>query len=304
MKQTHTIEDFYRYRFNAVPDRLRQEIGHCNVFTIEDYVAHNAESIPFIRRDYYKISLIMGPARVTYADKILSITQQGLLFSSPHIPYIVERLDDGQSGYVCVFTGAFFHHFGNLTQYTMFQPGGTPVFELADTQEAERLFRDMLAELRSGFAQRDNALRIAIFELAHIALKLRPAEAAPVPDAHAAQRVSDLFLDLLERQFPISDTRDRIALRTPSDFAAQLAIHVNYLNKSLKEATGKTTTDHLGDRFIQEAKVLLRGTRWNVSEIAYALGFTEAPNFNSFFRQKTQLSPTQFRKLSTTAPAG
>jgi hypothetical protein len=51
MKQTHTIEDFYRYRFNAVPDRLRQEIGHCNVFTIEDYVAHNAESIPFIRRE-------------------------------------------------------------------------------------------------------------------------------------------------------------------------------------------------------------------------------------------------------------
>ena len=117
-------------------------------------------------------------------------------------------------------------------------------------------------------------------------------------------RLADRIDDRRSNDDAIGDTRDRIALRTPSDFATRLSIHVNYLNKSLKEATGKTTTDHLGDRLLQEAKVLLRGTRWNVSEIAYALGFTEAPNFNAFFRQKTQLSPTQFRKSGAAAPAG
>ncbi|HTJ12379.1 MAG TPA: helix-turn-helix transcriptional regulator [Dinghuibacter sp.] len=294
MKQTHSIEDFYRDRFDAAPERLRREIGHCNVFTIEDYVGRNSESIPFIRRDYYKISLLDGPTRVGYADRTLEIGTRGLLFSNPHVPYIVERMDGGRGGYVCVFTAAFFHHFGSLTQYPLFQPGGTPVFELTEPQyaEAETLFRRMLAELGAGHAHRDDALRVCIFEIAHYALRLRPAgDSTQAP----SNRVADLFLELLERQFPIGDTRERLALRTPADFAAQLSIHVNYLNKSLKEATGKTTTDLLGERILQEAKVLLRGTRWNVSEIAYALGFPEAPNFNTFFRQKTQLSPTQFR---------
>lgn len=294
MKQTHSIEDFYRYRFDAAPERLRRELGHCNVFTIEDYVAHNAESIPFIRREYYKISLLLGPARVTYADKTLHIAERGLMFSSPHVPYIVERLDDGYGGFVCVFTADFFHQFGGLTHYPLFQPGGTPVFGLTSPQasEAGEFFQRMLAELTAGRHYRDDALRVGLFGLAHFAMRLRPAEdPAPAP----TNRVADLFLELLERQFPIGDTRERLALRTPADFASQLSVHVNYLNKSLKEATGKTTTDLLGERILQEAKALLKGTRWNVSEIAYALGFTEAPNFNSFFRQKTQLSPTQFR---------
>jgi AraC family transcriptional activator of pobA len=63
------------------------------------------------------------------------------------------------------------------------------------------------------------------------------------------------------------DNRQRVQLRSASDFAARLAIHVNYLNKAVKETSEKTTSDIIAERVILEAKILLKNTRWNVSEV-------------------------------------
>jgi len=100
---------------------------------------------------------------------------------------------------------------------------------------------------------------------------------------------------LLERQFPIDDQHPAIKLRSASEFADQLNIHVNHLNRAVKETLQKTTTVVIAERVIQEAKILLRHSKWGVAEIAYALGFTEATHFNNFFKKHTQISPTKFR---------
>lgn len=84
-------------------------------------------------------------------------------------------------------------------------------------------------------------------------------------------------------------------LRTASEFARRLDIHVNYLNKALKETTGKTTTEHITERLLQEARLLLRNTNRNVSDIAFTLGFNEIANFNNLFRREMKLSPTKYR---------
>lgn len=108
-------------------------------------------------------------------------------------------------------------------------------------------------------------------------------------------RVVSLFIELLERQFPIESWEQRLQLKTAKDYADRLAVHVNYLNKRLKESTGKTTTEFISDRIIQEAKILLKQTKWNVSEISYALGFEEIAHFSNFFKRKTTFTPLEFR---------
>jgi len=77
----------------------------------------------------------------------------------------------------------------------------------------------------------------------------------------------------------------------------RLSVHVNHLNRAVKEVTGKTTTAHIGDRIINEAKALLKHTDWNISEIAYGLGFEYPAYFNNFFKKQTQTNPTAFRQL-------
>lgn len=90
----------------------------------------------------------------------------------------------------------------------------------------------------------------------------------------------------------------RLQLRTANDFAERLAIHVNHLNKILKENTGKTTSHVIAARVTQEAKILLRQTDWNVSEIAYSLGFEEIAHFSNFFKKQTGSAPNIFRSQS------
>jgi len=73
---------------------------------------------------------------------------------------------------------------------------------------------------------------------------------------NASYRISTLFLELLERQFPIDDSRPTMKLRYASDFANLLNVHVNHLNRAMKETTQKTTTQIISDRILQESKIM------------------------------------------------
>jgi len=99
----------------------------------------------------------------------------------------------------------------------------------------------------------------------------------------------------LERQFPVELPNRRLMLRSAKEYAERLAIHVNHLNKVLKENTGKTTTEVIISRITQEAKILLKQTDWTISEIAYSLGFEEVAHFSNFFKKQTAVTPVAFR---------
>ena len=149
-------------------------------------------------------------------------------------------------------------------------------------------------EIGSDYAFKYDLLRNYIAELIHLGQKLQPATAI-YSTTNATDRVSSLFTELLHRQFPIESTRQRIQLRTPKDFAERLSIHVNYLNKVLKEKTGRTTSEIINSRILQEAQILLKQTQWNISEIGYCLGFEEVAHFSNFFKKNLSLSPNSYR---------
>lgn len=299
MEKTQSIEDFYKTKLNWVPDNIRKEIGHFNVFRLDDFVGSHAKPVPYSRKDYYKISLIIGKNKIYYADKEIEIKKQALLFANPQIPYNWESIDDEQSGFFCVFTPSFFHHFGNLRNYEVFQPNGTPIFELSDeqTEKIKHIYLTMFEEIDSEYVHKYDALRNLVFEILHQTLKMQPAKKIEKQEINASHRIAILFLELLERQFPIEDTRQRVHFRSASDFAGQLAVHVNHLSRAVKEITQKTPTQIIAERLLQEAKVLLVQTDWNVSEIAFALGFTEVTHFNNFFKKHLDINPTKFRNV-------
>jgi AraC-like DNA-binding protein len=112
---------------------------------------------------------------------------------------------------------------------------------------------------------------------------------------NASTRLTSVFLELLERQFPIETTQNPLKLRTAQQYAQHLNVHANYLNRAIKEVTGKSTTSHITERVITEAKALLQHTDWSISEVAYALGFDYPTYFNNFFKKITGTNPTAFR---------
>jgi AraC family transcriptional regulator, transcriptional activator of pobA len=243
-----------------------------------------------------------GSNRISYADRVIELDGPALVFSNPLIPYKWEHLSGDQTaGYFCIFTEAFFKQFGHLRDYPLFQPGSTPVFLLSDEQAAAivSVYERMLQELASDYVYKYDVLRTLVFELVHLALKMQPADTSIYANSNAAVRISSLFMELLERQFPIESPGQQIALRSPSQYATQLAVHVNHLNRALREVSGKTTSKLIAERLTQEAKSLLRHTNWNVGEVAWCLGFEERSHFINFFKKNTRLSPGAFRESAT-----
>ncbi|WP_183559823.1 helix-turn-helix domain-containing protein [Mucilaginibacter sp. SP1R1] len=296
-----TLEEFYEQTATLIPDGINKEIGHFNVFKIDELMAKSRKKsvMPYNRRAYYKISMISGKNKAEYADKVVDIEKNALLFATPKIPYHYVPQDDDQFGYFCIFTSDFLiqHKSGViLDDLPIFQPGGYPIFQLTDeaTEDITFIFKKMYNELSSDYAYKYDLLRNYVLELIHYGQKLQPATAL-YPSHTASARVSSLFIELLERQFPIESPHQKLNLRTAKDYANRLAVHVNHLNKVLKENTGKTTTHIISSRIIQEAKILLKQTDWNISEIGYCLGFEQVAHFSNFFRKQTSFSPVAFR---------
>jgi AraC-like DNA-binding protein len=78
-------------------------------------------------------------------------------------------------------------------------------------------------------------------------------------------------------------------------YADKLAVSPEHLNRSVKSAFGKTAHEYLDEMILLEAKVLLRQSSLNVSEIAYKIGKENPGDFIRFFKSKTGLTPKQYR---------
>ncbi len=80
-----------------------------------------------------------------------------------------------------------------------------------------------------------------------------------------------------------------------TDIAKQLNISPNYLGSLLRIHTQQNTQQHIQNKLIDCAKQSLSTTNLSVSEIAYSLGFEYPQSFSKLFKNKTNLTPLEFR---------
>lgn len=161
MDKVETIQEFYKSKHEWMPDNIRKEIGHFNVFRLEPYVGSGAKPAPYRRRDYFKVMLVNGNGKFHYADKVVDVQKHALVFSNPQIPYSWEERDQIDGGSFCIFNQHFFHQHGNLIQYAIFHPGGTPVFELSGENAGwvQSQYDRMFEEINSDFTHKYDVLR-------------------------------------------------------------------------------------------------------------------------------------------------
>jgi len=242
------------------------------------------------RRHFYKIVLVKGCANIRYGDQVIALDGLALFFANPEVPYSVEIISEFQTGYSCVFTREFIKSIEwseSLQHSPLFKVTSMPAFKLTETQYAKLagIFELMIADGSTDYLYNDDLMRSYVQLIIHEALRLHPSENF-IQFNNASLRITKQFLDLLDRQFPVEQPYAPIKLKTAQDFAGLLAIHANYLNRAVKEVTGKSTTALIAERTTTEATALLQHTDWSVNDIAYALGF-EYPNYFSNFIKKT-----------------
>jgi AraC family transcriptional activator of pobA len=84
-------------------------------------------------------------------------------------------------------------------------------------------------------------------------------------------------------------------LPTVQQIANELNLSADYLSDMLRITSGQTAQQHIQARVIEKAKQLLTTTNLQVSEIAYQMGFEYPQSFHKLFKNKTNMSPMEYR---------
>lgn len=78
-------------------------------------------------------------------------------------------------------------------------------------------------------------------------------------------------------------------------YSGILCVTEGYLNKSVKEVTGKTAGHCLSEILVSEAKYMLIKQDITIEAISEHLGFTSAGSFSRFFKKQVSVTPTAYR---------
>ena len=108
--------------------------------------------------------------------------------------------------------------------------------------------------------------------------------------------------DLLQKTEAILDnylnSQESLHTGLPTVKHLSEALHISpgYLSDMLRSLIGKNAQQYIHERLIEKAKQRLTTTDLTVSEIAYELGFEHPQSFSKLFKNKTRLSPLEFRQ--------
>lgn len=87
--------------------------------------------------------------------------------------------------------------------------------------------------------------------------------------------------------------REKLQLQ---ELAQKFHMNANYLGQAFKQQTGKSFREYLNDKRIEEAKRLLRQSRFSIAEVAVNSGYPNADYFVSQFKRMTGMAPSVYRK--------
>lgn len=292
--------------FNAPsrpPDINSTSRNDTDIFSVLDLSRVQEEGLSFAydRRSFYSVTLLQGEYRLEFEDRNIGISGNSLIFTTTKIPFGIHATNRGYAGIICMFKEEFVTKANSghrLLEFPVYKPGIQHIYSLTNEQTNHfvDIYNKMLDEARGKSAFRDSLQRTYLLELIFNAQKL-----APVSSFLKRNKTTDViacsFIRLLESQFPIESPKNAIKLKTSKDFAYSLSLHPNYLNRQVKLSKGRTVSEIIAARLIQEAKILLKLTSWQIAEISFALGFEEASHFNVFFKKHVDISPTDYRKL-------
>lgn len=105
------------------------------------------------------------------------------------------------------------------------------------------------------------------------------------------------FEELLNSYFS-SEKPNSIGLPSVAYCADELHFSANYFGDLIKKETGKTAQEFIQNKIIDVAKERIFHVDKSISQIAYELGFKYPQHFIRLFKQRTGVTPNEYRSLN------
>jgi AraC-like DNA-binding protein len=99
---------------------------------------------------------------------------------------------------------------------------------------------------------------------------------------------------LLDNYFS-SENPHEIGLPSVAFCAQALHLSINYFGDLIKKETGKSAQEFIQNKIIDLAKDKIFDSNKNINDVAYELGFKYPQHFSRLFKQRTGVSPSEYR---------
>jgi AraC family transcriptional regulator, transcriptional activator of pobA len=291
-----TLQDF----FKSIGLPLSQDF-EMTVHSLEGLHGDAPKKSPQFRTDYYAFLLITGgKSCYTIDGQTFDLAKNAFYFTNPgHLKSF--DIEIPLEGFMITYTEAFVkqHFQGDLLQLFPFLiHESKPVMYLDDVlaKEIMGLFEMMLLEYKGHGSYKKAVLTNQLMILLYKTKELLVSHQAQIKSPNRANEIVNRFKILLNDSFRDLTTGKTEKVPSIKELAAAMNVHPNYLSTVIKEESGKSASDWIQDRTFAEAQALLNNDTKTISEIAYALGFTDSTHFAKFFKKKANLTPLEYRK--------
>lgn len=115
--------------------------------------------------------------------------------------------------------------------------------------------------------------------------------------SHANKDILVRFENLLTAYFKQGKGQE-LGLPTVTWCAEELHLSSNYFGDLIKKEMGITALDYIQSKLIEEAKIRIFDASKTINDIAVELGFKYQQHFTRLFKQKTGVTPNEYRSVN------
>ncbi|QDK83842.1 helix-turn-helix domain-containing protein [Spirosoma sp. KCTC 42546] len=276
---------------------LKSDFGKFFIVKVEELIRLIKLPVPPIRSTTHTfIYLTDGEAVMTIGSETYTIFKNECLVVPAGQVYSFNNVDENH-GYLCNFhDDIVIGKFGKnelLKDFEFLRVWGNPRIQL-DKQTSKfvrRLLKRILLDYsENGLANLDIIQSYFIALLCEVNRVYKPVSASTqTHSVGIANRFRELLVDRIK-------TSHRV-----TDYASELNITPNHLNKAVRTITGKSPTKWIDEAIVLEAKVLLYQSKLSISEIATEIGLADPSYFSRLFKKQEGITPVAFRKMIETS---
>lgn len=272
-----------------------------SVFNFDDVKLKPETILSAVTTDFYVVTLKKDCAggKCRYGQQYYDFDEGIMYFIAPHqVLQFEDILLDEIKGFVLVVHPDFFHGYplaSKVKDYGFFSYTANEALYLSEKEE--KSIMDIIDNVEQEIEANMDSFTQDLL-VSNLDLLLKYCDRFYNRQFLTRKKVNNDLLSKLENLLNNYFRNDELVLNgipTVHFIAEQLSLSANYLSDMLRVQTGQTTQQHIQNKLIEKAKELLSTTEMSVSEIAYQLGFEHPQSFHRLFKNRTSVSPLEFR---------
>lgn len=300
MQVIHSLSEFHRLL--SIPPPLHPLVS---VVQVSELHAVASDVWKKFSTDFYTISLKKNiQSKIKYGQHFYDFDSGTMTFIAPKQVQSIEAESTNEfnetsgSGYALMFHPDFLAKHplaGNIKNYNFFSYSLNEALHLSEKEESNVIA--IFKKIEEEYQHIDQHTQAVI--LSQIDLLLNYSNRFYGRQFITRKAVNDSLLIKVEHfiaDYFNSEKPLQQGVLTVEYLAGQLNLSANYLSDALRSLTGQSAQQHIHEKLIAKAKEYLTTSTLTVSEIAFSLGFERPQSFNKLFKNKTEMSPLEFRQ--------